>query len=441
MAMPAGLHRVFRAMGRALAQRDYRLFFAGQAISQVGTWMQQMTVIWLSYRLTGNAFLVGAVGFCAQFPTFILSPVAGVWADRMNRRRLLLVTQALAMIQAFALAGLTLLDAIDIWSLILLVALLGAINAFDMTASQAFVKDLVHEREVLGSAIALNSAIVNAARLVGPALAGMMIYFLNEGGCFLVNGFSFLAVLLALSLMRPAAPATGRRRHLPIGQSLREGIAYSLNHRPVRDLLILVAVIALFGMPYTLLPVYAREVLDGGSSELGLLMGAGGLGALFATLRVAARPSVVGSETNLIWGGLMLAVSMSCMALADFLGLALLFRLISGYCVLLQLTSANTLVQTLVDDDQRGRVMSFYTMAVLGALPLGNLLAGGLAGTIGVAETFVLEGICCLGGAFWFWLRLPAFRRDTHAIYDRLGLARDAPPTMADEAPMAIHPH
>jgi len=422
-----GLRAVFAAMVRPLRHRDYRLFFAGQCVSQVGTWMQQMTVVWLAYRLTGDALLVGVVGFCAQFPTFALSPLAGVWADRFDRRRLLLLTQALAMIQALALAALTMGDVITVWVLMALVAVLGAVNALDMTAAQAFLKELVREREDLSSAIALNSSIVNSARLVGPALAGVLIHLAGEGVCFLLNGISFLAVLAALVAMRPATAAAAPANQQSIWLNLREGIAYTFRNRPVRDLLTLVAVLSLFGMPYSLLPVFARDVLHGDANDLGLLMGAGGLGALAATLQIAARRSVVGSESGLIWAGVGLTASLILLGAANQLWLALACRVLAGYCVILQVTTANTLVQTLVADNLRGRVSSFYNMAILGTLPLGNLLAGALAGAIGVSATFVVSGVCCLGGVAWFWLRLAGFRAAAGVLYERLGLIGTVP--------------
>jgi MFS family permease len=431
---------VLQVMLRALGHRDYRLFFAAQSISQVGTWMQQMTVVWIAYRLTEDAFLVGVIGFCAQFPTFLLAPVAGVWADRWERRRLLLLTQALAMIQALVLAFLAFNNLLAIWNLALLVGLLGAVNAFDMTASQAFVIDLVRKREDLGSAIALNSAIMNGARLIGPALASLVIHFMNEASCFLVNGLSFLAVLLALAAIHPPSVAAGPARSVPLLHSLGEGARYLYHNRPVRDLLTLLAVVALFGMPYSLLPVYAQQLLHGGPDALGLLMGAGGLGGLFATAQLAARRTIVGAESLLTWTGLGLALSLMLLGAIDVLWLALICRLVVGYCVLQQVTTANTLVQTLVDDDHRGRISSFSTMALLGALPLGNLLAGAVAGIVGVALTFVLTGVGCLGIVLWFWLRLPGFRRETLPVYERMGLAEmEAPDQVSNPGLHAAH--
>ncbi len=427
--IPARLHNLFGTMGRALAYRDYRLLFSAQCISQLGTWMQQMTVVWLAYKLTDSAVLVGVVGFCSQFPTFILAPLAGVWSDRFDRRRILLVTQALAMLQAFTLAALTLTGLLDVWTLTLLVAVLGVVSAFDMTAAQAFVKNLVRERADLGSAIALNSSVVNAARLIGPALAGVLIHYSNEGFCFLVNGLSFLATLAALAAVSPA-PVKEVNAVAPsrLGQSLREGLRYALGNRPIRDLLLLLAVLAMFGMPYTLLPVLARDVLHGGPNALGLLMGASGLGAMFATLGVAARRRVIGAESSLVRAGLVLAAALALIGATDMLWFAVLCRLVAGFCVLLQTTLVSTMIQTLVDDDYRGRVSSFSTMAILGALPLGNLVAGALAGdrVIGVTGAFLLSGVCCLAGVVWFGLRLAGFRQAVQPVYERLGLAGSA---------------
>jgi MFS family permease len=341
------------------------------------------------------------------------------------------------MFQALALAALTLGDALTTWALCLLVALLGAINALDMTAAQAFVKELVRQREDLGSAIALNSSIVNGARLIGPALAGVVIRLVGAGGCFLLNGLSFLAVLAALALMRPATAAPAQVARLPLWRSVVEGVGYTFQSRPLRDLLTLVALLALFAMPYSLLPVFAREVLHGDADELGLLMGAGGLGALAATLRLAARRRVVGAESGLIGAGLGLTVSLLLLGAVQHLWLALLCRLVAGYCIILQVTTANTLMQTLVADEQRGRVSSFYTMALLGALPVGNLLAGAVAGMVGVAETFVFSGICCLAGVVWFWLRLAGFRAAANLLYERLGLLDAVPAEHVADARLA----
>lgn len=411
-----------RNLFRALAHRDYRLFFLGQSVSQVGTWMQQMSVVWLAYRLTENAFLVGVVGFAAQFPTFLLAPLGGVWSDRFDRRHLLLVTQAIAMIQALVLAALTLTDVVSIESLILLVSVLGAVNGFDTAASQAFVKDLVNNREDLGNAIALNSSITNSARLIGPALAGIVIHLAGEGGCFLINGFSYLAVLIALAAVRPPAEVAAAARARAVWASLREGMTYTFSNGPVRSLLLLVGLLAMFGMPYSLLPVFVKEVLHGGPNELGWLMGAAGLGALLAAVRMAGRRSVVGAESGLVWGGLGLSAALLLLGMGSVLSVSLLCRLSAGFCVLLQMTTANMILQTLIDDEHRGRVSSFYTMSLLGMLPLGNLLSGALAEWVGVSNAFVISGICCLLATARFGWQLPAFRRDTRPVYERMGL-------------------
>ena len=394
---------------RALRHRNYRLFFLSQSISQAGTWMQQVAVLWLAYRLSNDVVVVGLLGFVAQVPTFLLAPLAGIWADRLDRRRILLVTQTLAMLQALSLAGLALSDHLTLAPLLVLAAVLGSIYAFDMTASQAMVKELVKERDDLSSAIALNAIILHSARLMGPVLAGGLIVFWGEAACFLVNGISFLPVLAALAAIRlEQTPAAMPSTHLH--GSFADGLSYACGCRPIRLLLFLVAWLSLLGMPYTLLPAFVRETLAAEGDALGWLMGAAGLGALAASWHVGSRPTALGTESELATVGVGLALALFGFALTRTVWLAIFWRFWIGYAVLLQLATANALMQTVVNDSMRGRVMSFYTMALIGGLPLGNLVGGLLASQLGVPSAFAAMSAAYLAGVLWFGQRLRVFR-------------------------------
>jgi len=386
---------------RALRHRNYRLFFLGQTISQAGTWMQQVAVLWLAYRISNDVVVVGLLGFVAQLPTFLLAPLAGVWADRFDRRRILLITQTGAMLQAFGLAALVLSDHLTLASLLALTAVLGGIYAFDMTASQAILKELVNDRDDLGSAIGLNAIILHSARLVGPVLAGGLILLWGEPACFLVNAISFVPVLAALCAIRleeDRTDAPPRQLH----GSFVDGFFYAWGCRPIRLLLFLVAWLSLLGMPYALLPSFVRETLAGDGVVLGWLMGAAGLGALAASWQVGSRPTAVGSESELATIGVGLALALFGLALTRTIWLAIFWRFWIGYAVLRQLATANALIQTVVSDTMRGRVMSFYTMALIGGLPLGNLLGGILASQLGVPWAFATMAATYLAGVIWF---------------------------------------
>jgi MFS family permease len=426
-----------RRIVRALRHRNYRLFFAGQLLSLCGTFLSQVAMAWLVYRLTQRAWLLGAVGFCSQIPLFLLAPFAGVWADRWDRRRALVVTQALSMAQSFGLAAVA-------WSaahagtpahvVILLVMGLavfqGLINAFDMPVRQAFVVQMVDDRADLANAIALNSTMVHGARLIGPAAAGFLIELVGEAGCFTLDGISYAAVITSLLLMT-VRPAAGGRADVSVTTELVEGLRYVWGFKPIRTLLLLSAVMSVAGMPSVsvLMPIFA-DALSGpgrGAQTLGFIMAASGVGALAGAVYLASRPSVVGLGKVIALAGALFGGSIAVFALSRHLWLSLLIIPLAGMGMLLNFASANTVLQTLADEDKRGRVMSFFTMAFVGMAPFGNLLAGSLAsrlgpGVTGASRTLMLAGgVCVATSAAFLWI-LPSMRKLVRPVYVRKGI-------------------
>ncbi len=407
---------------RALRYRSYRLFFTGQSISLIGTWMTRVATSWLVYRLTDSPFLLGLVGFAGQIPTFLLGPIAGVWVDRWDRHRVLVVTQILSMIQSLWLAALALTGRITVGDIIGLSLFQGCINAFDMPARQAFLIQMVENREHLGNAIALNSSMVNATRLLGPSLAGVIIAALGEGYCFLIDGISYIAVVASLLAMN--VPRTRPRSvRTQVWTELREGWHYVSRFPPIRSILLLLALVSLVGMPYTvLMPVFASNILHGGPSTLGWLMAASGVGAVIGALQLAARRSVVGLGRIIALTAAVFGAGLIGFSLSRWLWLSLLLMVATGYAMMQQMAASNTILQTIVEEDKRGRVMSFYSMAFMGMAPFGSLLAGGLAARIGAPETLMLGGALCIAGAAAFASRLRAIRALVRPIYVELGI-------------------
>jgi MFS family permease len=407
---------------RALRSRNYRLFFVGQGISLVGTWMQRIAVHWMVYRLTGSAFLLGIVGFVGQIPTFLISPYAGVLADRLNRHRVIVITQVLAMLQALVLAVLALTGTIEVWHILVLSVVLGLINGFDIPTRQSFVVEMVESREDLGNAIALNSFLVNGARLVGPSVAGILIATMGEGVCFLVNGLSYLAVIASL-LMMALPPRRIAARNVSVLHDLREGAVYAFHSVPIRSVLLLLALISLMGMPYvTLLPVFAKDILHGGPHTLGFLAGASGLGAVIGAFYLASRESVVGLVRLICVAAAFFGIGLLAFSFSTVFWLSSLTLMVVGFAMMTQMAGSNTILQTIVEEEKRGRVMSFYTMAFMGMAPFGSLLAGSLAGLIGAPWTLVVSGVACLLGALWFASRIPAMRKVIRPIYIEKGI-------------------
>jgi len=384
--------------------------------------MTRLATSWLVYRLTGSALLLGIVGFSGQIPTFVFAPFAGVWVDRLDRRRVLVVTQFLAMLQSLALAALTLSRHINIQEIIWLSAFQGLINAFDMPARQAFLVQMVEDKQDLGNAIALNSSMVNLARLVGPSLAGAVIAVSGEGACFLIDGISYIAVIASLLAMRLQAGALKPAVLSMLGQ-LKEGWAYVSGFAPVRTILLLFAMVSLMGWPFTvLMPIFAGKVLHGGPHTLGFLMGAVGIGALVSAISLAVRKTVLGLGRMIPISTACLGVGLILFGMSRVLWLSLLLMLFCGFGMMQQMAASNTIIQTIVEDDKRGRVMSFYAMAFVGMAPFGSLLAGISAHAMGAPLTVMLSGACCLAGAIWFATQVRAIRKLIRPIYVDLGI-------------------
>jgi MFS family permease len=407
---------------RALQSRNYRLFFSGQIVSLIGTWMTRIATSWLVYRLTDSAVLLGVVGFASQIPNLLLGPIAGVWVDRWDRHRTLVFTQSLSMIQSFSLAALALTGTAKIWEIILLALFQGVINAFDMPTRQSFVIQMVDRREDLSNAIALNGSMVNSASLIGPAIAGVVIAAVGEGYCFLIDGISFIAVIVSLLSMRITVPQARRPRR-EVLHELQEGWQYVRGSLPIRSILTNLSLVSMFGFPYSvLMPLFAAEVLHGGPNTLGFLMSSVGVGALVGTASLTMRKSIVGLGRRIVVATALTGAALIAFGLSHILWLSILILPIVGFGLMQQMAPSNTILQTIVDDEKRGRVMSFYAMAFLGMVPFGSLLAGYLAARIGAPKTVMVNGAVCLIGSLWFARKLPAIRQIVRPIYKRMGI-------------------
>ena len=407
---------------RSLRHRNFRLFTVGQSISLIGTWMQQVAVGWLVYTMTDSALLLGLVAFAAQGPTFVLAPLAGAIADRGNRRRLLLIVQSLMMVQALVLAALVLSGKVQIWHIVALSAMLGCLSGFDIPIRQSFLVEMVEGREDLSNAIALNSSMFNGARLVGPAIAGFAIALVGEGYCILINGLSYFAVLAALLAMR-LKPRILHPRHEPMLAQIREGFSYAFGFPPIRSVLLLVAVVSLFGVPFSvLLPIVAGNVLNGDAKTLGALVSASGAGALTAALYLAGRQSVRGLSRLITLSCTTFGVALLLFSFSRELWLSVPALMLAGFGMMLQMAASNTFLQTVVDDDKRGRILSLYTMAYIGVAPIGSLLMGSIAEQLGASITLAIGGASTLIGAAAFGRKLEDFRAQVRPIYERMGI-------------------
>ncbi|MBN9119854.1 MAG: MFS transporter [Planctomycetes bacterium] len=432
-------------MGRALADRNYRLFFAGQGVSLVGTWMTRLATGWLVFRLGGAdaAWLLGAVSFAGLAPTFFVGPLAGALVDRWNRHTVLVVTQVLSLLQSAALAWVAFAAGPGtgtVWLIAGLSVLQGVVNAFDMPARQSLLVHMVSRREDLANAIALNSSLVNGSRLVGPALAGAVIAAAGEAWCFVVDAVSYLAVVAALLAMR--LPKR-ERPHVPasIGKHMIEGVRYAFGFAPIRALLLLLALVSFAAMPYSvLLPVFAADVLGGGPHTLGMLSAASGVGALAGALYLASRSSVIGLGRVIVVATLALGVALIGFSRSELLWLSLGLLVLAGGGMMVQMAAANTLIQTMVDEDKRGRVMGFFGMAFQGAAPFGSLLAGWLAGFAGVRAVVTGSGVLVLLGGLVFATQLPRLRRHARPVYARLGILPEAAAGMNAATELAPEP-
>jgi MFS family permease len=426
-------HRDFSHAWRALRHRNFRLFFGGQSISLIGTWMTRIATAWLVYQLTHSALLLGTVSFVGQIPTFLLAPLAGVLVDRIDRRQVLIWTQTLAMVQSLLLAWLTLSHRITIHEVLALSAFQGVINAFDMPGRQSFMVKMVEDRADLSNAIAINSSMVNLARLVGPSIAGVIIAATNEGWCFLIDGISYIAVIISLLMMRVPAD-TIKRATTSMLEQMREGWDYVSNFVPVRTILLLFALVSLMGMPYVvLMPVFAAQVLRGGPHTLGFLMGGAGVGALVSALSLVIRKSVRGLLKMIPIAAGLFGIGLVAFGTSHWLWLSMTLMVIVGFGMMQGLTASNTIIQTLVPENMRGRAMSYYTAAFVGMAPFGSLLAGAMAHWIGAQRTVMVTGSCCIAGALWFWTRIKTLKKAMRPIYEELGILPPRPPQMVVE--------
>ena len=407
---------------RALKNRNFRLFFIGQGISLIGTWMTRMATSWLVYRLTGSALLLGIVGFASQIVPFLLQPLAGAWVERMDRQKLLIWTQVAAAIQSFMLAALTLGHIVTIWEVIALSALQGLINAFDAPGRHSFFVQMIEDRNDLGNAIALNSTMVNGARLLGPALAGVTIGLVGEGGCFLIDGISYVAVIASLLMMKIKLVEVAHTADNFFRQ-MREGWDYVRSFSPIRTILVLFSIVSLMGYPYmVLLPIFAGQVFHGGPYTLGWLTAASGLGALISALSLAFRKSVVGLTRMIQMSSAALGLALILFGFSHQFALSLLLMGFAGFGMMQSASASNTVIQTLVPEDKRARVLSYYAMAYFGSAPIGSLLAGALAQKIGASNTIIITGTFCFLGSLWFSLQMPKIRTVMRPIYQEMGL-------------------
>ena len=409
--------------GRALKNRNYRLFFSGQSISLIGTWLTRVAISWLVYRLTKSAFLLGLVSFAGQIPMFLFASIAGVWVDRLNRHRILIVTQVLAMIQSALLAFFTLTGKITIGDILALSIFQGFINTFDMPTRQAFVIGMLESREDLPNAIALNSSMVNMAGLVGPSVAGILIATVGEGGCFTIDAISYLAVIASLLMMRIQPPAAPTRVHKRMHNELAESFRYAITFKPVLAILLILALSSFMGMPcMVLLPMIVSSRLHEGAALLGYLTAFSGLGALVGALYLASRKSVLGLGRVIYTADATLGLALIGFSFSRLPILSMFFIFFVGLGLMVQLAAGNTILQTIVEEDKRGRVMSLYTMAVAGMVPFGSLFSGIIAKYVGAAPTLFIGGLFCILGAIAFYRALPFIAEKIRPIYRDLGI-------------------
>ena len=430
----------WQAAGRALRHRNFQLFFSGQLISLIGTWMQTVAQSWLVYRLTGSGLLLGSVGFASQIPVFLIAPLGGITADRGNRQRIVIGTQTASMILALVLAALTLSHKVQVWHIFVLAALLGVVNAFDIPGRQSFLVDMVGKEDLM-NAIALNSSMFNGARVIGPAVAGVLVARLGEGWCFFANGASYIAVIAGLMMMNVHAPARASAKTSPL-EHIIEGFQFVRRTAPIRTLLLLLGLVSVVGMPYVvLMPIFADKILHNGGQEfasligshdlgavrLGILMGAAGVGALLGALTLAVRSGVKGLGTwvAVCCGGF--GVSLILFAFSKSFWLSVLLLLPVGYFIMLQMASSNTLIQVMVPDALRGRAMALYSMMFMGMAPVGALLGGALSDRLGAPLTVALGGLASLAGAWWFGMQLPKIRAEARQLIVAQAMAGGEP--------------
>jgi MFS family permease len=407
---------------RAFRHRSYRLFFCGQLLAILGTWIQFLAMSWLVYRLTGSAWLLGVTGFAGQIAVFLIAPFGGLWADRFDRRKLLLWTQVAAMVPGFVLAALAWADAVAVWHVVAMACLFGIIMAIDVPVRQSFTPEMVPAREDLPSAIAFNALMQNGGRMLGPTIAGVLIAVSSEAVCFLVNGLSKIAAVATL-LMIALPPTTRQRPPASAWAGLKEGIAYVWNSTPLRSLLTVVAMVNLMASPYqTLMPIFAAEVFAGGADTLGFLIGAAGAGGVAAMIVLASRRNVRGLMSWIAAAAFGAGAMLAVFAYSDWLALSLAAIAVGGFASLTVAMGVSTIIQSIVEDRMRGRVMGLFTVCFIGMFPFGSLAAGAAATWIGAAHTLAAGSVACMFTGVWLWRRLPELRRQMRPIYVKLGI-------------------
>lgn len=407
---------------RAFRHRNYRLFFCGQSLSVIGTWIQLIAMSWLVYRLTGSAWLLGVTGFAGQIAILVFAPFGGIWADRFDRRKLLIITQGLAMAQGLLLAALSYAGVVEVWHIIVMSLLLGVVMAFDTPIRQSFTSEMVPDRQDLPSALAFNGFMQNSGRMIGPTIAGLLLAVTSEAFCFLVNGISKIAVIGSVVLMvisaRPQSATTARIWH-----RLREGVDYAWHIVPIRVLLPMLALVSVTATPYqTLMPIFAAEVFESGAETLGFLMGAAGLGGAVGMLYLASRRNVRGLLRWPVYASGIAGTALILFSYSQWLWFSLAMITVAGFGIIVTAMSVSTVFQTIVEDQKRGRVMSFFTMAFLGMQPVGSLISGALASWIGATHTLAVGGLCCIAGALLLWRKLPLLREHIRPFYIKLGI-------------------
>ncbi|MGA2374783.1 MAG: MFS transporter [Candidatus Sulfotelmatobacter sp.] len=417
---------------RALRHRNFQLFFSGQLISLIGTWMQSVAQSWLVYRMTGSALLLGSVGFASQVPVFLFAPLGGIAADRFDRRYIVIATQTVSMLLAFILAALTLFHKVQVWHVFVLASLLGIVNAFDIPGRQSFLVDMVGKEDLM-NAIALNSSMFNGARVIGPAIAGILVAKIGEGWCFFANAVSYIAVIIGLLLMRVISPLRAAMAS-PL-EHMMEGFRFVNQTAPIRALLLLLGLVSLVGMPYVvLMPIFADQILHGGARGLGILMGATGVGALLGALTLAFREGVKGLGRWVAWCCAGFGASLIIFALSRTFWVSVILLLPVGYCMMLQMACSNTLIQVMVPDALRGRVMAVYSMMFMGMAPIGALFGGALAERLGAPHTIAIGGLASFLGACWFAQHLPKIRVEARRLIVAQAVAGGEPSEMTAPA-------
>jgi MFS family permease len=423
MSVPAETVSGWRFLLRALRHRNYRLFFSGQSLSLVGTWMTRTVISWLVYRLTGSAWMLGFVAFLGQIPSFVLVPVVGVWVDRCSRHRTLICSNIASMLLSVSLAVLAMTRHIAVWQIAAIALLQGIVNSIDTPARQGFLSEMLDDRADLPNAVALNATMLTVARLLGPTLAGLIIAAFGEGWCFAIDGISYGVVVFSLLLMRVAACTPRRRDQEDLWRELREGFVYVSSSVPIRSLILLLALFSLIGMPYAaLLPIFARQVLHGGPRTLGMLMSSAGIGALIAAVAMAASRSILGLSRNIGRAALLFGAAILIFGISRNLTVSVAMLLIAGFAMMQLSASVNTILQMISEPNKRGRVMGYFTMAFMGMAPFGSLLGGAVADRFGAPRALVISGVLCAASAAGYLAIMPALGRSLDAIYSELGI-------------------